>query len=63
MKPEDLGCTLYTTQYKKRMNFDIIELEELGREKNGKREKKQNKEKEMYKKNLDVLFFLFLFVS
>ena len=44
MKPEDLGCTPYTTtQYKKRMNLDIIKLEELEREKQGKREKKEKK--------------------
>lgn len=62
MKPEDLGCTLYTTQYKKRMNLDIIELEELGREKRGKREKRRIKETKCTK-NLNVFFSLFFFVS
>ena len=50
MQPGDLGCTLYTTQYKKRMNLDIIELEELGREKRGKREKRRIKETKCTKK-------------
>ena len=64
MKPEDLGCTPYTTtQYKKRMNLDIIKLEELEREKKRKKENQRNEMNAFFSFSPPLYVFCIFFLS